>query len=216
MYQLSVIKDTIPLHPSTFGTPAHQALLRELNKKYADKVIPDVGLGIVVFDILEAGEGKVRYGDGCFWHKVTFRLVAFRPFVSEVMVAKVKEISEDAIRVSTGFFDDIIVPVSQLPHPHAYDPNEKAHFWLSNLAEESDPSEIELLDTNIDDRLYIDLGEMVRIRVEYDEFHDDEPGPPKAVEGVYKKTEPKRPPYEIIASMAGAGLGVLAWWSQAE
>ena len=81
-----------------------------------------------MFDLVEVGEGKVRYGDGCLWYKrlcfpipslispfifwvplladpvlfvpfaVTFRMVVFRPFVSEVLLAKVKSSDEDGIR----------------------------------------------------------------------------------------------------------------------
>ena len=43
-------------------------------------------------------------------------------------------------------------------------------------------------------------GEAIRVRVEADEFYDDEPGPPKAAEGVQIKREPRRPPYTIIVS----------------
>ena len=65
----------------------------------------------------QAGEGRVRYGDGCLWYKgeiakisdialkgltycilVVFRLVVFRPFISEVILAKVKSSDEDGIR----------------------------------------------------------------------------------------------------------------------
>ena len=45
--------------------------------------------------------------------------------------------------------------------------------------------------------MYIDTGEVVRVRVESDEFHDDEPGPPKALEGVQQVQEKRRPPYQI-------------------
>ncbi|KAG9047525.1 DNA-directed RNA polymerase III subunit rpc25 [Tulasnella sp. UAMH 9824] len=211
MYQLSVIKDTIPIHPTSFHLPTEKALLNQLNKKYADRVIPDVGLGISVFDILEAGEGKVRYGDGCFWHKVTFRLIVFRPFVSEVIVGTVTSCTEKFIHVSIGFFHDISVPFSLIPAPHAYDPNENAHFTLSGADPEM--SEEEMLETDVTQRLYIDKGEVVRIRVEEDKFHDDEPGPPKAVDGTYIKPKMQRPHYEIIASMSGAGLGCVAWWA---
>jgi len=123
----------------------------------------------------------------------------------------VKECTEDSVMVSTGFFDDIIVPASLLPHPHAYDPNEKTHFWLASQAE-GETTEAELLDSDLTDRLYIDRGEVVRVRVEDDEFHDDEPGPPKAVDGFWT-TKKKRPPYEVTASMASAGLGLIAWWN---
>lgn len=57
------------MHPGTFHIPGDKALVNQLNKKYADRVIPDVGLGVSVFDLIEASEGKVRYGDGCYWHK---------------------------------------------------------------------------------------------------------------------------------------------------
>lgn len=76
MFQLSSIKDTIPVHPSDFGLPAQEALTAELNKKYANKVLHNVGLGVCVFDIVEVGDGNVRYGDGFLWYK---RLCIFMP-----------------------------------------------------------------------------------------------------------------------------------------
>ena len=54
--------------------------------------------------------------------------------------------------------------------------------------------------------MYIDAGEVVRIRVEADEFYDDEPGPPKATEGVMmngqaKEREGRRAPYTITVRL---------------
>ncbi|KAF8959611.1 polymerase III polypeptide H [Flammula alnicola] len=216
MFCLSIIKDTMAIHPSNFGAPVDDALIAEINKKYANRVLHDVGLCISVFDLSQAGEGKVRYGDGFLWYKVVFRLVVFRPFTSEVIIAKVKSSDEDGIRLTLGFFDDLYIPVAYLPQPTAFDPNERAHFWIpdSELT-----TTTELLDTPVAERMYIDQGEVVRIRVESDEFCDDEPGPPKATEGVQVKREPKRPPYVVCCSIAEQGLGPVAWWngaSQAE
>ncbi|KAF8894240.1 RNA polymerase Rpb7 [Gymnopilus junonius] len=189
MFCLSVVKDTMAIHPSNFGAPVEDALIAEINKKYANRVLHDVGLCICVFDITQAGEGKVRYGDGFLWYKVVFRLVVFRPFTSEVIIAKVKSSDEDGIRLTLGFFDDL-------------DPNERAHFWIpdSTLT-----TATELLDTPLTERMYIDQGEVVRVRVEADEFCDDEPGPIKG----------KRPNYMICCSIAEQGLGPVAWWSGA-
>ena len=109
-------QDKIPIHPSQFGLPPEQALINELNKKYANRVLHDVGLCICVFDIAEAGEGKVRYGDGFLWYTgqsqfsvhyhlrrdafiiVVFRLTVFRPFPAEVILAKVKSSDENGIQ----------------------------------------------------------------------------------------------------------------------
>ncbi|KAI0076680.1 hypothetical protein K474DRAFT_1691258 [Panus rudis PR-1116 ss-1] len=215
MFVLSIIKDTVAVHPQHFGLPPSQAIINELNKKYANRVLHEVGLCICVFDISEAGEGKVRYGDGFLWYKVVFRLVVFRPFSSEVILAKVKSSDEDGIRLSVGFFDDIYIPKMWLPEPSAFDPNERAFFWLANAAGESKTTH-ELLDSPTAERMYIDTGEVVRVRVEADEFYDDEPGPPKATEGVQQvQVEHRRPPYTITCSIAEQGLGPVIWWSQA-
>jgi hypothetical protein len=50
--------------------------------------------------------------------------------------------------------------------------------------------------------MYIDQNEIVRIRVEADEFYDDEPGPPKAAEGVQVRREQGRAPFSVIVSVA--------------
>ncbi|PFH50983.1 hypothetical protein AMATHDRAFT_176172 [Amanita thiersii Skay4041] len=213
MFCLSIIKDTIPIHPANFGVPAEQAIIAEINKKYANRVLHDVGLCVCVFDLAEVGEGKVRYGDGFLWYKVVFRLVVFRPFTSEVILAKVKSSDEDGIRLTLGFFDDIYIPAVYIPQPTAFDPNERAHFWLPDSPLTTTH---EMLDTPLSERMYIDQGEVIRVRVEADEFYDDEPGPPKALEGVTVKHEPKRAPYVVICSIAEQGLGPVAWWKGAQ
>jgi hypothetical protein len=68
---LTTNKDTMSVHPSHFGVPTEQALISEINKKYANRVMHEIGLCICVFDLVEAGEGKVRYGDGFLWYKGT-------------------------------------------------------------------------------------------------------------------------------------------------
>ncbi|KAF8885424.1 RNA polymerase III subunit Rpc25-domain-containing protein [Mucidula mucida] len=219
MFNLAILKDTVGVHPSNFGVPPEAAIISELNKKYANRVLHDVGLCMCVFDITQAGEGKVRYGDGILYYKVIFRMVTFRPFTSEVILAKVKSSDAESVRckssLSIGFFDDIYVPAIYLPQPSAFDSNERAFFWVANAETELTTS-TELLDTDLASRMYIDTGEVVRVRVENDEFHDDEPGPPQMTEGIQVKKEPRRAPYQIICSMAESGLGNVSWWTSGE
>ncbi|KAJ7493341.1 RNA polymerase III subunit Rpc25-domain-containing protein [Mycena galericulata] len=213
MFNLAILKDTVAVHPSDFGGPPEQAIIAELNKKYANRILHDVGLCICVFDITEAGEGKVRYGDGFLWYKVIFRMVIFRPFQSEVILAKVMSSDQNGIRLSLDFFDDIYIPVHYLPYPNAFDPNERAHFWLPNS--EAKPNE--LLDSPTAERMWIDKGEVVRVRVESDEFYDDEPGPIKMSDGVQVVREVQsRAPFTVTCSMGEQGLGPTAWWNAAQ
>lgn len=69
MFHLAIIKDTVAIQPAYFSLPADKAIKQELDKKYANRVLHDVGLGICVFDLTSVGEGKVRYGDGCYWYE---------------------------------------------------------------------------------------------------------------------------------------------------
>jgi DNA-directed RNA polymerase III subunit RPC8 len=78
------------------------------------------------------------------------------------------------------------------------DPNERAYFWLPGSEATSTH---ELLDSPVTERLYIDQGEIVRVRVERDEFCDEEPGPPKATEGVLISGEARRLPYTVTVSL---------------
>ncbi|KAJ6624907.1 polymerase III polypeptide H [Mycena sp. CBHHK59/15] len=213
MFNLAILKDTVAVHPSDFGGPQERALITELNKKYANRILHDVGLCICVFDITEAGEGKVRYGDGFLWYKVVFRMVIFRPFQSEVLLAKVMSSDQNGVRLSLDFFDDVYVPVHYLPQPNAFDPNERAHFWLPN----SELKQSELLDSPTVERMWIDKGEVVRVRVESDEFYDDEPGPIKMADGVQVVREVQaRAPFTIVCSMSEQGMGPISWWNAAQ
>ncbi|KAJ6145258.1 hypothetical protein N7470_009153 [Penicillium chermesinum] len=56
--------------------------------------------------------------------------------------------------------------------------------------------------------LYFDVGEIVRFRIETEEWHDQIPTGP---EGENTNTD-RKPPYSIIGSMQMGGLGPITWW----
>jgi DNA-directed RNA polymerase III subunit RPC8 len=73
-----------------------------------------------------------------------------------------------------------------------------------------------MLNTPVAERMYIDQGEVIRVRVEADDFYDDEPGPPKAAEGVQIQREVKRAPYNLIVrcpSFLSAHVDEIQSWS---
>ncbi|KAF9004642.1 polymerase III polypeptide H [Cyathus striatus] len=223
MFCLSIIKDTIPIHPSQFGASAEDAITFALNAKYSNRVLHDVGLCICVFDLTQLGEGKVRYGDGLLWYKVVFRLVVFRPFISEVIVAKVQSSDEDGIRLSLPFFTDVYCPASYLPQPCTFDSKERAWFWAPDFSLPRSPHPPRLQEAMLkipaEERMYVDAGEAVRVRVEAEEWCDDDPGPSAGAAGQSvaggEEKRVKRAPYSILCSMSEQGLGPILWWNNA-
>lgn len=226
MFVLADIKDTISVHPSAFGQPALTSISDQINVKYANKILVEVGLCVSLFDILSCSEGKVRFGDGCLYHHVTFRLIVFRPFAQEVLTGKIKSSDESGIRITMGFFDDIYVPSHLIPKPCAFDHQERAWFWLYEAR--TDEIANDPLLSQQDERMYLDQGEQVRFTVESDAFWDAEPGPGaasgtgeagQAQIGLHQKEHTNKeikPHYSITASIAGSGLGLVSWWTGAQ
>ena len=88
MYFLAEIRDIIHVKPWQFDKDLKVVIENELNNKYANKVVFELGLCIALFDILLIEDSYVFPGDGSSHTRVTFRFVVFRPFIDEVLVGK--------------------------------------------------------------------------------------------------------------------------------
>ena len=62
----------------------HQVLLDQIDIKFSNKVILEVGLCISLFDFQEIGDPYVYPAEGSAHQRVKFRMVVFRPFAGEV------------------------------------------------------------------------------------------------------------------------------------
>ncbi|KDN41137.1 hypothetical protein K437DRAFT_279105 [Tilletiaria anomala UBC 951] len=218
MFVLANLVDTIRIEAKEFRKEAATAIHEAINVKFANKVLQDVGLCVCLHDLLSCSAGKVRWGDGCLYYQVTFRLVVFRPMIGEVLLGKIKSSNEDGIRVSMGFYDDIYIPATLIPSPRGYDHTERAWFWVLNPADDEQIEQDPLMVPK-EDRAYLDRDEPIRFRVEADEFHEAEPGPVfgegKAVTAEHA-AKPKEAPYVVIGGITSSGLGLPSWWSNAE
>lgn len=69
MFTLTKISDLIRLDPNEFSTPIAEAMEDEINKKFANRVIHNVGLCICLYDILTFEDGLTKNGDGAAFIK---------------------------------------------------------------------------------------------------------------------------------------------------
>ncbi|KAK0521297.1 DNA-directed RNA polymerase III complex subunit Rpc25 [Tilletia horrida] len=179
MFRLSEIEDTIRIEPSNMEKDRVEALTEEINRKYSNRVLQGVGLCMFLFDFVKAGEGIVRWGDGCLYHHCTFRMMVFRPFAGEVLQGRIMSANEEGIR---KFFDDMYVPPQLMPDICAFDHHERAWFWVYQPPPDPETGEVtgritDPYTTDPNDRLYLHVGEQIRFAVEEDDFNDPEPGP---------------------------------------
>lgn len=138
MFVIATIADTIRVPPSLLSQPTLTSVQTEIEKRYPNKIIVDVGLVIAPYGPpLQIGDGIFVPGDGGAHHQVVFKAIVFRPFVEEVLIGTVTDSNEDGITVSIGgFFDHVFIPVYWMLNPSTYD--ETTGLWVWNPTYDDD------------------------------------------------------------------------------
>ncbi|OJJ46278.1 hypothetical protein ASPZODRAFT_142897 [Penicilliopsis zonata CBS 506.65] len=194
MFILTTVSDLIQISPEDFSKFSAVALEDNINAKYANKVIQKVGLCIGFYDLLESSDGLIGHGTGLVNVNVKFRLIVFRPFKGEIVLGKITSATENGIKIGVEFFNDILVPPDLLLDGARFDRADQVWIW------QNEEGSI----------FYFDVGEIVRFRVEMEEWHDQIPNAPPLADGTPAE---RKAPYSIIGSMQMAGLGPTSWWS---
>ncbi|KAJ1869118.1 coq1 putative hexaprenyl diphosphate synthase [Coemansia sp. RSA 990] len=193
MFVLVVLRDTLKIIPADFRKTREVAIKDAINAKYSNRVLHDVGLCMLVHDLVEIDEGFVQHSEGWIWIKVQFRMIVFRPFRDEVLVGRVRSAGDEGIDVSMGFFEDIRIPASEMPSGSTYSREEGVWVWRYE-----------------ENELFMDLNEPIRFRVQEINFLDISPPRPK-VGDADSVPVAHGPPFSLVCTIAEEGqLGAFA------
>ncbi|XP_035696030.1 DNA-directed RNA polymerase III subunit RPC8-like [Branchiostoma floridae] len=200
MFTLVEMTDTVRIPPHIFHIKLNDAVIEELNNKFANKVVYNVGLCIALFDITKLEDSFIFPGDGASHTRVHFRYVVFRPFMDEILQGRIRSCSREGVHVSLGFFDDILIPPDALQQPSKFDESEQVWVWEYETEEGTHD-------------LFMDINEEIRFRVVDEVFVDTTPTGPKVSEAAESDKEAKKSPYALVGTISEPGLGLLSWWS---
>ncbi|CAJ1343102.1 unnamed protein product [Effrenium voratum] len=135
MFTLALVADDVPIKPEDFRDDHRDQLKRQIQLRYVDKILPDVGLCIEFYNfvnikdaIIYPGDGKISCGEA--FVKVEFNLIVFQPFIDEWLVGAVVGSSPQGLQVSLGFFQDVEIPSANLRTPYMYDAKQERWVWL--------------------------------------------------------------------------------------
>ena len=161
MFVLTLLADTIRIPPQLLAKPTVTSVQTELDKRYPNKIIIDVGLIICPYGPpLEVGDGILVPGDGGAHHQVLFQCVVFRPFVEEVLVGTVKESHEGGVTVSVGgFFDHVFIPAYWMLNPSRYDAESGLWVWTPTYDNDEDDEGDESGDDGEEEEVPVKLEE---------------------------------------------------------
>lgn len=183
MFVLATIADTVRIAPPMFSQPTLVSVHSEMDKKYPNRVIMDLGLVIGRYgDALQVGDGVCAAGDGAAHHEVIARLIVFRPFVEEVCIGTIIASSEEGIQVSIGFFDDIFIPAYWMLRPSLFDAELGRWVWTPNYDDDDDDDD--------DDKINVSSNEIgMDIKVEEGHIKQEEESDTKEANEEEKEEE---------------------------
>ncbi|KAI3815226.1 hypothetical protein L1987_14887 [Smallanthus sonchifolius] len=125
MFYLTKLEHTLRLQPHLLSLPLNEAVKGELEGLFVDKVIANLGLCISVYDIESIDGGFIFANEGASTYTVKFRLTLFRPFVGEIISARLKESNADGLR-------QLLMPDPSHAEPDSDNKGQVKWTWLFN------------------------------------------------------------------------------------
>jgi DNA-directed RNA polymerase subunit E' len=93
MFYLMDVEDHVRVEPKHFGLPTQEAVEKQLNETYVDKVNKELGFVVSVIDVGEVDDGVIIPGDGAAFYRAEFRLLVWKPELHELIYGTIVEIA---------------------------------------------------------------------------------------------------------------------------
>lgn len=194
MFEVVLCKEQLPLpyHHMTYDsngrmTVKPQVLCDIITHQYNDRVKPNIGLFIDLYDIVKATECKSIPDINVAYVTVFFRYIVFNPPIGSVWEGSISNSNEEGIEISFSFFKDIFVPFQNLPDGSEFDSEQELWVWYSQDDEQTP--------------FLFEQGECVRFRVCEVKYNQQNQPLMKVIGSMDSKT---------------SGLGPKSWWINQE
>lgn len=108
MFYKLKLKDHIRVPPKLFGKDVEQSVTIAIKKTYNNFISQELGIVIDVLDIGLINEGIIVPGDGATYYETEFELLSFKPELHEVVMGRVRDITDFGVFMSIGPIDGMI------------------------------------------------------------------------------------------------------------
>jgi len=108
MFYKLKLKDHIRVPPMLFGDSVDKSVTTSIRKTYNNYISQDLGIVIDVLKIDKIYEGTIVPGDGASYYETEFELLAFKPELHEVVMGRVRDITDFGVFMSIGPIDGMI------------------------------------------------------------------------------------------------------------
>ena len=108
MFYLAEIEDYVRVDPRYFGLDTSESVAQQLEETYSDYYDKDLGRAVSIVEVIEIGEGVIIPGDGAAYYKCTFKILAWKPELQELVYGNVGEITNFGAFIDMGVMRGMI------------------------------------------------------------------------------------------------------------
>lgn len=102
MFYLLEVEDHVRVEPKHFGLLTREAIGRQLNESFVNKVNKELGYVILVIGVDKVEDGVIIPGDGAAYYKSIFKLLVWRPELHEAVYGTISEIANFGAFMQVG------------------------------------------------------------------------------------------------------------------
>lgn len=102
MFYLIDVEDHVRVEPRHFGLPTKEAVEKQLNESFVNRISKELGFVISVIGVTGVGDGIIIPGDGATYYKSHFTVLSWRPELHELMYGTIEEITNFGAFISLG------------------------------------------------------------------------------------------------------------------
>ena len=113
MFKILTVKDEVRVPPVKFDLELDQGVKESLQEHIEGKMNSEIGVFLVVTEVLSVGDGKIIPEDGAIFYPVEYKILAYKPEINEIVVGEVVDVTEFGAFTRIGPLD-ALVHVSQI------------------------------------------------------------------------------------------------------
>jgi DNA-directed RNA polymerase subunit E' len=105
LYYVAEVRDTIRVVPNRFGDNLEEVVLEICRETFEGTISKELGLTIVVMNVLDIGPGRLVPGDGAAFYDVMFTTLNYLPEDREFVIGDVVEVTDFGVFLRLGCVD---------------------------------------------------------------------------------------------------------------
>ena len=102
MFYLLEVEDHVRVEPKHFGLPTKEAVEKQINESFVDKVTKELGFVVALVSVDKVEAGVIIPGDGAAFYSSIFKLLVWKPELHELVFGTIADITNFGAFIRVG------------------------------------------------------------------------------------------------------------------